>query len=114
MTMLTMSMAGALGAVCRYLVSGWVQQRTRSDFPAGTLTVNLVGAFGLGLIAGVGAFDSVRILALVGFLGGFTTFSTWMIETIRLGARSRRALINLLLSLLGGMAAAAIGFTLTN
>jgi fluoride exporter len=114
MTIAAVSIAGAAGAVCRYLVSGWVQNAVRSDFPAGTLTVNLVGSFALGLIGGTGPLDSTLVLFAVGFLGGFTTFSTWMIETVRLGHRSLRTLFNLVVSLVGGLAVAAVGFTLTN
>jgi CrcB protein len=114
MTLLAASIAGAVGAVCRYLVSGWVDEGIQSDFPLGTLTVNILGSFGLGLVVGAGPLDSVVTLTAVGFLGGFTTFSTWMIETIRLGLRSPRALLNLLVSLTAGVVVATIGFTLTN
>jgi CrcB protein len=113
---LVMSLSGALGALVRYLVSGLVQERTRSDFPIGTLTVNLTGAFVLGVVAGVGDGQTVPTMALVGFLGGFTTFSTWMVETIRLGLTPfrSRALANLAISLLAGVALAVAGFSLTN
>lgn len=114
MTVFVVSLAGAVGAVCRYLISGWVQYVVRYDFPAGTLVINLSGSLGLGLMVGTGPLDSTLILCVVGFLGGFTTFSTWMIETIRLGLRSPLALLNLMVSLVGGLAAAAVGFTLTN
>jgi CrcB protein len=116
MTVLVGIFAGALGALCRYLLSGVVQERTRSDFPVGTLTVNLTGAFLLGTVAGVDHLQSTATLAAAGLLGGFTTFSTWMIETIRLGSppiRSR-ALTNLALTLLAGIALAAAGYSLTN
>lgn len=111
--LIVVSLAGSAGAVARYLVSGWVQGSSRSDFPVGTMTVNLVGAFALGLVAGLDGVESGPLLALTGFLGGFTTFSTWMVETIRLGPWSLRAAWNLSLSLLGGVAAAAVGFILT-
>jgi len=114
MTVIAVSIAGAAGAVCRYLISGWVQNAVRLDFPVGTLTVNLGGSLGLGLIVGTGPLDSTLILFAAGFLAGFTTFSTWMIETIRLGPRSHRTLLNLAGSLAGGLAACAVGFTLTN
>jgi len=108
------SLSGAVGAVCRYLVSGWVQGRVDSDFPAGTLGVNLVGSLLLGLLAGGVTTDTNLGVAAVGLLGGFTTFSTWMVETLGLGARSPRAIVNLSVSLLGGVALAAIGFNLTS
>jgi CrcB protein len=116
MTVLTAILAGGLGAVGRYLLSGFVQERTRSDFPVGTLTVNLTGAFLLGTVVGVDHLQSAMTLAAAGFLGGFTTFSTWMIETTRLTSppiRSR-ALTNLAFTLLAGIALAAAGYSLTN
>ncbi|HSL25504.1 MAG TPA: CrcB family protein [Acidimicrobiia bacterium] len=117
MTLLVASIAGAAGALCRYVVSGWMQQHTQSDFPVGTLTVNLTGSLLLGLVAGADHLQTTTALAVVGFLGGFTTFSTWMIETIRLGfpaRRSTRALANLVLTLAAGVALAAASYSLTN
>jgi len=117
LTLLIGAVAGAVGALCRYLVSGWVHRIIPSDFPRGTLTVNLTGSFLLGLVAGTHGLDTTANVALVGFLGGYTTFSTWMIETVRLGfpiMRSTRAIANLLLTLIGGIALAGAGFGLTN
>jgi CrcB protein len=110
------TVAGAVGALSRYLLSGFVQERVDSDFPIGTLAVNLTGAFLLGLVVGVDQLESVATLAVAGFLGGFTTFSTWMIEAVRLGIPPlrARALINLTITLLAGVALAAAGYSLTN
>ncbi|MEX2623597.1 MAG: CrcB family protein [Acidimicrobiia bacterium] len=111
------AIAGAAGALCRYLISGWTHRLSRSDFPVGTLTVNLTGSFLLGLVAGTNGLNATTSLAIVGFLGGYTTFSTWMIETIRLGfpvLRSTRAFANLFLALIAGIALAAAGYVLTN
>ena len=117
MTLVITAFAGAIGAMCRYLLTGFVQDRSRSALPLGTFAVNLVGAFSLGLIAGNGQPYSSGVLALVGFLGGFTTFSTWMVETLRLGAVPRprlRAVANMTVTLFVGVALAATGFMLTN
>lgn len=113
MTVVIASLAGSLGAAIRYLVSGWVQDRSRSDFPMGTLAVNAAGSLLLGILAGAGDLESNLVLAAVGFLGGFTTFSTWMVETLRLGVSSTRALVNLVLTLVAGVALAALGYILT-
>lgn len=112
MTPLLTVVAGAAGALGRYLLSGVAQRATRSDFPVGTLVVNLVGAFLLGAVAGADGFNGATVL--IAFLGGFTTFSTWMVETLRLGPRSVTAFMNLTLTLVGGIAIAALGYTLTN
>ena len=114
MSILVASVAGAVGAILRYVVSGWAQERSGSDFPFGTFTVNLVGSFSLGLVVGAGSPDSTVTLAVVGFLGGFTTYSTWMVETVRLGATSRRGLVNLASSLIAGVVVAALGYALTS
>jgi CrcB protein len=111
---LLLAVAGALGALARYLLSGFVQQRAETDLPVGTLAVNLSGALAIGLIAGVDDIGSAPTLVAVGFLGGFTTFSTWMIETIRLGRPGLRPLLNLAITLFAGVALAAVGYTLTS
>jgi CrcB protein len=110
------SFAGAFGALSRYLLGGFVQEQTRSEFPVGTLVVNLVGAFLLGIVVGIDDFGSTFTIIAAGFLGGFTTFSTWMFETLSLGfppLRSR-ALFNLCFTLIGGVALAAAGYSLTH
>ena len=107
---------GGLGAGVRYSLGGVVQRRSGGRFPVGTMAVNLLGAFAAGLVAGVaGPGTAARILSL-GFLGGFTTFSTWSVETLTL-ARERRprwASLNLAVMLLGGVLACMTGFTLTD
>ncbi len=108
--------AGAVGALSRYLLSGFVQEHSNSDLPVGTLAVNLTGAFLLGLVVGVDQLQSAATLTAAGFLGGFTTFSTWMIETVRLGIPPlrTRAILNLAVTLIAGVALAAAGYSLTN
>lgn len=108
----TASAAGSLGAVLRYLTTGVIQERWPSDLPVGTIAVNLVGSLALGLVLGAGDPGSFPTIAAVGLLGGFTTFSTWMTETLGLGPRSHRAAINLALTLVGGVAVAALGYGL--
>lgn len=113
MTLLVATVAGAFGALGRYVVSGWVQERSGSLFAVGTLAVNLSGAFLLGLLIGGGDVESASVAAGTGFLGGFTTFSTWMFETARLGLSPlrSRAIANITLMLIGGLALAAIGYS---
>jgi CrcB protein len=110
------ALAGATGAVCRYLLSGFVQQRTDSDLPLGTLAVNLSGAFLIGIVAGIDDLQSSATLIATGLLGGFTTFSTWMIETIRLGIPTLRSkgITNLIITLTAGVVLTAAGYSLTN
>ncbi len=86
---LLVGIGGFLGSIARYLVSGYIQDRTGEIFPFGTLVVNVIGCFvigGLSELAEARAFLSpeTRALVVVGVLGGFTTFSTFGNETINL------------------------------
>jgi fluoride exporter len=105
---------GALGAVTRFRVDAAVSARLPSDFPIGTFVVNLTGAFGLGVLVGAEASHGVAFLLGTGFAGGYTTFSTWMVESERLGEAGSVALLlrNLYLSMLLGLAVVAAGFYL--
>jgi CrcB protein len=80
---------GGLGCMARFLASGWTHQLFGRSLPYGTLLVNVVGSFLLGLLMTFGLRGTLfspelRIGMTVGFLGGFTTFSTFSYETIRL------------------------------
>lgn len=86
---LFIALFGALGCLSRYLLSGWVYKAFGSGFPLGTLAVNIVGAFCIGLIMEFSMRStlispSLRIGLTIGFLGGLTTFSTFSYETFRL------------------------------
>ena len=69
----------------RFLLDGAVASASGAAFPWGTLAVNLSGAFALGVLAGAALSDDAYRLAGTGLLGAYTTFSTWMLETHRLG-----------------------------
>jgi len=105
---------GALGAVGRFTVDGAVSSRWPSDFPSGTLVVNLSGGFVLGLLVGLGVTGDALFVLGTGLLGGYTTFSTWMVETERLGEAGEWRLVwsNLLGPMLAGLAATGFGWIL--
>jgi len=116
MSVLLMTVSGAFGAAARYGMSGVVQRRSGARFPAGTAAVNLLGAFAAGVVAGAASPGSVVFSLGVGSLGGFTTFSTWMVETLALTTRLRAhvaASANLAAVLAAGVALAALGYNLT-
>jgi fluoride exporter len=83
-------LGGGIGSVLRYLVAGWVQSLSNGAFPLGTLTVNLVGCALIGFLAPLLTTGPVlvrpeyRLAILVGLLGGFTTFSSFAWETVKL------------------------------
>ncbi len=105
---------GGLGAVGRYGVDRAIERRTSTLFPAGTLVVNVSGAFLLGVLAGRGVGGTGVLLAGTAVLGSYTTFSTWMFETVRLAEDGEEALAlaNLALGLAAGLAAAGLGWAL--
>jgi CrcB protein len=109
--LLGIGLLGGAGSLARFLLDGAVSGRTGRSFPWGTLAVNLSGAFILGLLIGAGVSgDSLR-LAGTGAVGGFTTFSTWALESHRLAedGQIRLGLANFLVSLLLGVSAAWLG-----
>lgn len=113
---LMVCLGAALGAPARYLTDRSVQSLHDTVFPFGTLSVNVVGSFALGALLGIGMPpDSPTFLALgTGFCGAFTTYSTFSYETVRLietGAW-RQALLNLMVSVVSGLAAAVLGIVL--
>jgi len=102
---------GGLGAIARFLLDGAVSGRAGGSFPWGTFAVNLTGAFALGVLAGAAISADAYRLAGTGLLGAYTTFSTWALESHRLGeeGRLRLGLANLLISLVAGLAVAWAG-----
>jgi CrcB protein len=104
-------LAGGLGAVLRFLVDGAVARRAARSFPFGTLAVNVSGAALLGLLGGLALSRQAALLLDTAFIGSYTTFSTWMLETQRLGEERqiRSAVANLVASVVFGIAAALLG-----
>jgi CrcB protein len=112
LTYLGVAVLGGLGAVARYRVGAAVAARVGGDFPIGTLVVNLTGTLALGVLVGAAVPARAELLLGIGFLGGYTTFSTWMVETARLGEAREVALLiaNIAVPMLLGLGAAALGY----
>lgn len=84
--LLLLAAAGAAGALCRYGLSGLVQTWLGSRFPWGTAAVNIVGCLAAGLLFGLfetrwALSGEARVVLMIGFLGAFTTFSSFMVDT---------------------------------
>ena len=107
---------GGLGAVARFMVDRAVSRRTRGSFPYGTLVVNISGAVLLGFLSGLVLSHEVAMLAGTAFLGAYTTFSTWMLETQRLTDERQiwPAAANIVVSVVLGLSAAAAGQWVAN
>lgn len=109
------AVAGGLGGVARLVLDDAVSSRTDGTLPWGTIVVNLSGSLMLGLIAGLVSGrvlpDAWQVVAGVGFLGGFTTFSAASFETVRLLQEGRRTagMVNGLGILVAATAAAGLG-----
>ena len=111
---LAIAVAGGLGAGVRYLLDSSVPARIRSRFPWGIFVVNLSGSFALGVLTGLALEDPVAGVWAVGFLGGYTTFSTASYDSVRL-LRERRigaALLNGPGMLIACVALATLGILL--
>jgi len=105
-----------IGGVCRYLLSLWIHAKMASQFPLGTLTVNIIGCFFIGIV--IGFFDKGlvshewKLFLATGVLGGFTTFSAFSIETLTLfrEGNSSYALLYILASVLLGLLATYVAY----
>ena len=108
---ISIALLGGCGALARFGLTLWVADRLHPHFPAGTLAVNVSGAFLLGLLAGASVDGDARLLLGAGAIGSYTTFSTWMVETQRIGEAGKRqiAVTNIILSIALGLAGAALG-----
>ena len=108
--------AGGLGAVLRFLVDGAVARRAARSvhfvgLPYGTFVVNISGAALLGLLGSLALSRHVALVADTAFVGSYTTFSTWMLETQRLSEERqvRNAVANIVVSIVLGIGAALFG-----
>lgn len=113
-----LSLAGGLGAATRFALDGVIRSRAGESLPWGTILINVTGSFLLGLVTGmVGQHllaGSVQLVLGTGFLGGYTTFSTASLETVRLlqAGRRRDGIVNALGTLVAATTSAAIGLLL--
>lgn len=104
------ALGGLLGTLCRYGLSAWLDGRSQSPFPYGTLAVNLLGCFVAGflfpLLEQATVTPELRLAVFTGFLGGFTTFSAYGLQTVILatGGLWSMAALNLFLSNVAGLA----------
>jgi fluoride exporter len=113
-TWIGVALLGGVGANARFLVDALVTARAGGELPVGTLAVNASGSLLLGLVTGLSLGGSALVLAGTATLGSYTTFSTWMLETQRLveDTRPRAGTLNVLVSLVVGLAAVALGRTI--
>ncbi|WP_281451459.1 fluoride efflux transporter CrcB [Paenarthrobacter nitroguajacolicus] len=115
MMVLLLGLAGGTGAAARFMVDGLIRARLKTALPWGTILINVSGSLLLGFLAGLmmrgQAPESLYLVLGTGFLGGYTTFSTASLETIRLiqSGRTGLALVNGVGSMAASVLAAAAG-----
>lgn len=113
---LLLGIGGAIGTICRYAAQGAVQSITNAAFPWGTLTVNLSGSLIIGFLWGMHEVEiispDIRLFLFIGLLGGYTTFSTFSLESINLirEGEIKYFIFNLLASNVLGVGLAFLGF----
>jgi len=111
---LTVALAGAIGAPARFTLDSWLQRRARTTVPVGTMAVNVSGSFALGLITALAdrhLSSTFQTVVGTGLLGAFTTFSTFSFESVRLAEEGAwRALATYVgVTVVAGLAAAGLG-----
>ena len=117
--LVSIGLAGFAGTLARYWLSGWIARRFGETFPTGTLTVNLAGCFVAGFLS-YSLFErflvseTVRTVLLIGVLGGFTTFSSFGLQTFNLlrDGEFGLALLNVAVSNVAGLTMVWLGFTI--
>ena len=115
MTLLWVMIAGGLGSGARFLIGRWAFGVFGAAFPYGTLIVNIAGCFALGVVAQLASTGmmnpELRTAIAVGFIGGFTTYSSFNQDTIGLFSSGAVGMagLNVAITVMGGLAAGALG-----
>jgi CrcB protein len=116
---LLVAAGGAVGSVARYLMASSIQSATGWQFPLGTVLVNILGCFLIGilyvlLVARPDPRNELRVLLMVGVMGGFTTFSSFSLETITLAMNGNygSAVLNVVISVAACLLGTTLGITL--
>lgn len=112
-TVAVLAVAGG-GAVGALLRTGLSRAVATERIPVGTLSVNVIGSLALGLLTGLAPTETVRLFVGEGVCGAFTTFSSFSVETVRLAEseHGRRAVANVVATLVACLSAAAVGYLL--
>jgi CrcB protein len=116
--LLVVALGGAVGAIARYWLGGWISSRLPLQFPLGTFVINLTGSFIIGFFLTliserIAVHANWRLLVAVGFVGAYTTFSTFEYETLKLieDGNILSAALNVVLSVALGFIAVWLGIT---
>lgn len=108
MDLIFVGIGGALGSLVRYRLGKLITERSNSTFPTGTFIINITGALLLGLLSSIGSGRSLYLLLGDGFLGAYTTFSTFMYEGFNLFSENEK--LNAFVYVLGTLLLGVIGY----
>ncbi|MGD9677020.1 MAG: fluoride efflux transporter CrcB [Vulcanibacillus sp.] len=112
MELLLVGIGGAFGSVARFQLGKILSERSKSSFPIATFLVNISGAFLLGVVCSLGLNSNMNLLLAEGFLGAFTTFSTFMYEGFKLFGDNKKfnAVTYIIVTLILGIVGYVLGF----
>lgn len=111
MTYLLVAVGGAAGSLVRYSLGVFLSKKSKTTFPIGTFIINITGAILLGIVSTIGVYNNMTLLLADGFLGAYTTFSTFMYEGFNLFHEKQKlnSVIYILSSLILGIVGYVIG-----
>lgn len=114
MEYLLIAMGGIFGSLSRFLISGRIGEKYSGTYPLGTFIINITGAFTLGAVTAFNPAYNLYALIVIGFLGSFTTFSTFIVESLSLfqSGEKKNAILYLSLSITLGIASYICGYYL--
>lgn len=104
------SIGGALGSIARFALGKLISEKTNTTFPIGTISINIIGAFLLGIVSNLGINNNVHLMLTDGFLGGYTTFSTFMYEGFNLFQENEK--LNAIIYIVGTLIMGITGYIL--
>ncbi|ADE72638.1 MULTISPECIES: fluoride efflux transporter CrcB [Priestia] len=115
MSVLLVGIGGFLGAIARYVLGTWMNKKSSKGLPIGTLFINLLGSFLLGWMVGQGVTSGLYSFLGIGFIGSFTTFSTFKLESVQLHQNKKHSMFYsyLAYSYIGGILLAFVGISLS-
>ena len=112
MTYVLVGIGGAAGSLVRYSLGKFISEKSKANFPIGTFIINITGAILLGLISTIGVSSNILLLLGDGFLGAYTTFSTFMYEGFNLF--QEREKLNAFIYILGSLILGVVGYAIGN
>lgn len=110
MEYILVAIGGAAGSLARFQLGKYITEKSKITFPIGTLIINITGAFLLGVVSSMGVSKNIALLLADGFLGAYTTFSTFMFEGFNLFQENEK--MNAFVYIIGSLLIGLIGFTL--